>query len=151
MTLEVNHCEFAQAAPENVWKLWSEVVTWVLWDHGLKWCKLKEGHQFKLGGEALILPHNAPIPITIRIVECSPNRSFTDEAKTEFGSIFVSHEVIPAQGGVWISHSFRYTPANPQAAKVFENKIWPKMKAEVVESVKALAKMAQQEALQQIS
>lgn len=151
MNLEINHCEFAQAKPENVWKLWSEVVNWTLWDRGLKWCKLKEGHRFELRGEALILPYNAPAPITICIIECTPNRSFTDEAKTELGLIFASHEVALAQGGVWITHSFRYIPANPQAAKVFEGKIWPKMKAEVVESVKTLAKMAQQEALQQIS
>ncbi len=143
MVIELTHTEFAKASPENVWEIWSDVSTWAIWDHGIQWCKLKEGNKFELGGEALLLPQGAPNPLSIRLIECTPGKSFTDEGSFELGSIQFAHTVIPDGSGVKITHSLRYVPANPQAREVFETYMLPKIQRELPESVKTLAKCAE--------
>ncbi|MDP1609106.1 MAG: hypothetical protein Q8L98_07325 [Chlamydiales bacterium] len=145
MSLKIEHTEFAKAKAETVWKFWSDVSTWSLWDLGLEWCKLKEGHTFQLHGEALLLPTGAPQPVHIRITECTPNRSFTDEAKMELGSILVSHEVIVFKDGVQITHCFHYTPSSPQAEIMFRQQILPRLEVKWPQTVRTLARLVEKE------
>lgn len=140
MVIELTHTESAKADSESVWKTWSDVSTWSEWDHGVEWCKLKEGNRFELNGEASLLPKGSPFPLNIRFIECTPNKSFTDEGKFELGSIQFSHKVIPYKDGVKITHSLKYVPANPKAKKTFEMQMLPKIQKELPESVKTLAK-----------
>jgi hypothetical protein len=142
--IELTHTEFAKTDPKNVWRLWSDTSTWSQWDHGVEWCKLKEGHQFELDGEALLLPKGSPSPLTIRFTECTPNQSFTDRGDFELGSIQFSHTVTPCPGGVKITHSLKFTPANPQTKEIFEMRMLPKIQKELPESVKTLAKCAEE-------
>ncbi|MCI0382496.1 MAG: SRPBCC family protein [Chlamydiae bacterium] len=144
MVVELTHTEFAKATPENVWKMWSDVSTWSKWDHGVEWCKLKEGSKFELNGEASLLPKGSPFPLNIRLIECTPNKSFTDEGKFEFGSIQFSHKITPYKDGVKITHSLKYIPANPKAKEMFEMRMLPKIQKELPESVKALAKFVEE-------
>jgi hypothetical protein len=142
MLLEVTHTEFSHSTPDLVWKLWSDVSTWIKWDHGLEWCKLKDGHQFQLHAEASLLPKGAPQPVNIKIIECEPNKKFTDEAKFELGTLQAFHEIFPQKEGVNIKHSLKYIPANPHARAIFEKHMWPNLQRGLPESVKALAGLA---------
>ena len=148
--IEFVHTEFAETDPQTVWQFWSNTSTWSEWDHGVEWCKLKEGHQFKLHGEALLLPKGAPFPLTICITECSPHESFTDKGDFDLGSIQFSHKVTPCSGGVQITHSLKFTPANPEAKEAFEMRMLPKIRQELPESVKTLAKSAEEKSRSQI-
>ncbi len=145
MSIKIEHTEFAKARAETVWRFWSDVSTWVLWDLGLEWCKLKPGHLFQLHGEASLLPTGAPLPLDIRITECTLHKSFTDEATMELGSIIVSHEVTPHEEGVKITHCFQYIPLNPQAEIIFKQKLFPKLKEKWPETVKTLARLVEKE------
>ncbi len=145
MSIKIEHTEFAKGKAETVWKFWSDVSTWSLWDLGLEWCKLKKGHAFQLYGEASLLPTGAPAPLDVRITECTPNKSFTDEAKMELGFILVSHEVIPHKTGVKITHCFQYTPLNPEAETVFRQRMFLKLKEKWPETVKTLARLVEKE------
>ena len=140
--LEVSHEEFTGASPEVVWKIWSNPKSWKFWDSGLEWCKLKAGHRFEVGGEALLLPKMAPQPLSIIIVECTPNKSFTDKARFDLGEIYVSHEVRPKGNGSIIKHKLQYYEANLEAKTIFENKMWKHLQKELPASVKTLAQFA---------
>ncbi len=143
MIVEITHTEFSEATSENVWKLWSDVGTWSQWDHGLEWCKMKKGHKFQLNGEASLLPKGSPQQVDIRIIECTPNKSFTDTATFELGILVAFHEIIPHKNGVNIKHTLSFTPANPQMKAIFEKNMLPKLKVGLPNSVKTLAKMAE--------
>jgi len=144
MDFEISHSEIVNATPESVWDLWSDMSTWSKWDHGIDWCRLKDGHKFQKNGEASLQPKGAPFPLDIRIIECSPNKSFTDEGKFDLGTIQFSHEVNRHEDGVKITHTLRYTPKNPAVAEIFNKQMFPKLKNELPLSVKMLAKMALQ-------
>ncbi len=144
MAIEVTHTEFAKADPKSVWQIWSDLTTWSKWDHGIEWCRFKEGNQFQLHGEALLLPKGAPAPLTIRLIECTPLQSFTDEGVFDLGSIQFSHRVIPHKKGVKITHTLKYVPANSETKKIFETRMLPKLQKELPESVKTLAKLAEE-------
>ncbi len=144
MTIQISHNETVKATPENVWALWSDMSTWSEWDHGIDWCRLKAGHKFQKNGEASLKPTGTPLPLDIRIIECTPNKSFTDEGKFDLGTIQFFHEVIPQKEGVKITHTLTYTPKNPAVAEIFNKQMLPKLKKELPESVKTLAKMAKE-------
>lgn len=143
MTIKITHTEFANASPEHVWSLWSDVSTWAIWDHGVQWCRMKEGHQFQVGGEALLQPKGAPVPVHVRIVDCAPNKCFTDEGSLDLGLIRFSHEIAPHKGGVMITHTLNFIPANPKAKEIFETRMLSKLQQELPESVKSIAKLAE--------
>ena len=151
MSLELTHTEFAKATPESVWHIWSDVSTWSQWDHGVEWCRLKEGHKFELNGEGMLLPKGAPAPVHFRIIECTPTTSFTDEGILELGSIHFFHQVIAYREGVNITHALKYFPGNLKAKEIFEAQIFPKLQKGLPESVKALAQLAEQQSLRMIS
>lgn len=144
MVIRFTHTEFAKADAESVWKMWSDVSTWSEWDHGIEWCRLKEGSKFELNGEASLLPKGSPFPLSIRFIECTPNKSFTDEGNFELGSIQFSHKVVFCKGGVEITHSLKYVSANPKAKETFEERMLPKIQKELPESVKTLAKCVEE-------
>ncbi len=142
MVIELSHTEFAKATTQSVWDLWSDVSTWSQWDHGIEWCKLNEGCHFESSGEASLLPKGSPFPVKIRFIECIPNESFVDEGHFDLGCMQFSHKVIPLLDGVKITHSLKFTPANPKAKEIFEARMLPKIQTELPASVKTLATFA---------
>ena len=150
MLIELTHTEFARANVEDVWEIWSDLSTWAVWDQGLEWCKLKEGHRFELNGEAFLLPKGAPFPLDIRFIECIPNKSFIDEGVFDLGSIQFSHKVEPYQDGVRITHSLKYTPASTKTRGVFEARMLPKLQQELPESVRVLAKQVEKKSQKKV-
>ncbi len=143
MELEVTHTEFAKATPEVVWKFWSDVSTWSSWDHGLQWCTLNPGEKFELNAKGALMPKGAPAPVNFQIIECTPNKSFTDRATFELGSLIVSHTANASESGVFITHTFTFVPANPKTLEIFKNVAWQKIQQEAVQSVKTLATLTQ--------
>lgn len=89
------------------------------------------------------MPKGAPAPVSFQITECTPNKSFTDRATFELGSLIVSHTVIASKDGVIITHTFTFIPASPMAMGIFEKVAWPKIQQEAVQSVKTLASLAE--------
>lgn len=141
---ELTHTEFARADAKSVWQIWSNCSTWSEWDHGVESCELKEGSKFELNGEAYLLPKGSPSPITIRFIECSQDKSFTDEGHFELGLIQFSHRVLPHNGGVEITHSLKYVPIDNKAKNIFEAHMLPKIRNELPESVRTLAKLVEE-------
>lgn len=141
MLIEIQHTEFAAATPENVWQKWSDVTTWPTWDHGVEWCKMKEGHRFELHGEALLLPKGAPAPLTIRIIECQVNQSFTDEGTLPWGMLRFYHFMTLEPGGVKLTHKLHFHPSTSEAKALFESIMLAKLQKELPTSVKSLAKL----------
>ncbi len=142
LQLMVTSTSFSQSTPEKVWAIWSNPSTWSTWDHGLEWCKLKEGHLFEINHEALLKPHGAPEAITLRIVECTKNSGFADETTFEFGKLITSHKVVRHQNGVNITHTISFQAVNETAKQIFEKNIWPQISSGLSKSVSNLAHLA---------
>ena len=146
--LEVTHTEFAKASPQSVWKFWSHVETWSVWDKGVEWCKLEDNGIFKVGAKASLMPKAAPNPVSIEITECEENRSFTDIAKMDLGLLKLIHSLEVEKDGVKITHTMQIFPHNEATKAIFEQHIFPKMQKELPESVKTLAALAEKVCLE---
>lgn len=86
---------------EDIWRLWSDVVTWPTWDHGLEASSL-EG-SFTSGTKGIITPKGSPA-LPFLTTEVKPLESFTDETELPGAKLTFHHflEKIPA--GLKVTH-----------------------------------------------
>lgn len=132
---------FTTAKPAAIWRLWSTVEHWSLWDKGLQSCKLID--EFKENGKALLLPHGAPEPIEIKFINVIPEFCFSDVANLPFGKIQTEHNIIKNDSdGIYVKHSVVATIELEQA-NFFEKEIWSHMEAGLPDAVNKLVALAE--------
>jgi len=66
-----------EVSKEQIWKLFSEVNTWHLWDKGIVYAKL-DG-KFEVGNTITLKPNDGPV-VKIKITEVVENKKFSDYA-----------------------------------------------------------------------
>jgi uncharacterized protein YndB with AHSA1/START domain len=78
------------AAPEAIWRLWSEVAQWPEWNADLARSELSG--PFAAGSVITMTPHGQE-PIELRIAEAVPPASFVDEADLGEAVVRTTHRV----------------------------------------------------------
>ena len=131
---EHEHSIELTAAPESVWRLWSEVDRWVEWDTGLDRASL-DG-PFEVGTTGVMhIPGLGPIGF--RLIEVQPGVGFTDETSVEGAVVRFGHHLEPLPGGrLRVTH--RVTVEGPAAAE-----LGPAIVEDLPEALAALAKLAE--------
>lgn len=106
----------AEASPEAVWQLLSDVDGWGAWNDGIETIKL-DG-PLAVGASFQMKPPGEDV-LTSTIAELEPNRLFTDV--TDLGDLVfrVRHELEPLPGG-GTSITFRMEVTGPAADAVGE-------------------------------
>ncbi|MGO4238379.1 SRPBCC family protein [Pseudarthrobacter sp. YAF2] len=125
------------AAPEAIWRLWSDVETWGAWNGEIE--KIEINGPFAAGTQILMTPPGED-PIPLVIAEAVENERFVDEAR--FGDLLLrtTHRIDPiGQGRIRVVYRMEITgngadEAGPQ--------IGPGITADWPETMAALVRMA---------
>ena len=93
---EYEHAVEAAAAPEAVWRLWSDVENWGTWNPGIE--RIEIDGPFAAGTRILMTPPGEE-PVPLVIAESVENERFVDEAR--FGDLLLrtTHRVEPVDSG----------------------------------------------------
>lgn len=95
------HTVFCPATKESIWRLWSDVDAWNIWDATIEKSSLQGG--FATGGVITLKPAGGPSMATT-IVRCEPYYNFANEARLPFGRMAFIHELQKVANGVQVTH-----------------------------------------------
>lgn len=86
---------------EQIWKLWSDVPNWNVWDKDVETSELFG--EFKTGINGVLKPTGGPKTKFI-ITECVKYQSFTDRSILPFCKMDFIHSVSEHKDGILITH-----------------------------------------------
>ena len=124
------------AAPEAIWRLWSDVENWGTWNAEIE--KIEINGPFAPGTQILMTPPgDDPIPLVI--AEAVENESFVDQAR--FGDLLLrtTHRIDADQGRTRVVYRMEITGSGADEAGP---EIGPGITADWPETMAALVKMA---------
>ena len=124
------------AAPEAIWRLWSDVENWGTWNAEIE--KIEINGPFAPGTQILMTPPgDDPIPLVI--AEAVENESFVDQAR--FGDLLLrtTHRIDADQGRTRVVYRMEITGRGADEAGP---QIGPGITADWPETMAALVKMA---------
>jgi hypothetical protein len=125
------------AAPESIWRLWSDVENWGTWNAEIE--KIEINGPFAAGTQILMTPPGDD-PIPLLIAEAVENESFVDEAR--FGDLLLrtTHRIDAAgHGRTRVVYRMEITGSGADEAGP---QIGPGITADWPETMAALVKMA---------
>ena len=128
------------AAPEAVWRLWSDIAGWPRWNDGIE--KIEIGGPFAVGSTFTMTPPGDE-PIRMRLVQIVPGELFTDEMDGGGFTVRTVHRLEPAPGGR-TRISYRTEISGPSADDVGPQ-LGPAITADFPDVLAALAKRAEGE------
>jgi hypothetical protein len=110
------------AAPDAVWRLWSDVSAWSDWDEDIEWARLDGA--FETGARGRMKPRGVP-PSSFRLASVVPGRSYTVESRLPLATLEFHHELgTGARGGTSFSHRATFSgPLSPLYGAVFGRKM----------------------------
>lgn len=124
------------AAPEAIWRLWSDVENWGTWNAEIE--KIEINGPFAAGSQILMTPPgDDPVPLVI--AEAVENERFVDEAR--FGDLLLrtTHRIDADQGRTRVVYRMEITGRGADEAGP---QIGPGITADWPETMAALVKMA---------
>jgi hypothetical protein len=131
-TYGYEHSEITDASPEAVYALWADVSRWTEWDTSLVSVTL--AGPFEVGSEGTMVIEGQP-PISYRLTEVTPNRSFSDETEIPGLLLRFQHVVGAVDGQTRVTH--RVEIEGEQAME-----FGPNVTEDVPDAVRALVKLA---------
>ena len=126
------------AAPEALWRHWSDMAAWPQWNDGIESIDV-EG-PFVVGTAFTMTPPGDE-PIRMRLVEIKPGESFTDEMDAGDFAVRTEHRLEPAAGG--LTRIVYRTEITGEAAGPIGPQLGPQITADFPEVLAALAKRAE--------
>jgi uncharacterized protein YndB with AHSA1/START domain len=126
------------AAPEALWRHWSDMAAWPQWNDGIESIDV-EG-PFAVGTAFTMTPPGDE-PIRMRLVEIKPGESFTDEMDAGDFAVRTEHRLEPAAGG--LTRIVYRTQITGEAAGPIGPQLGPQITADFPEVLAALAKRAE--------
>lgn len=138
---EYEHSARTSASPEAVWRHWSDMAAWPVWNAGIDTMEI--GGPFAVGTTFTMTPPGED-PVTMRLTEIVPGELFTDEMDAGEFVVRTMHRLRPAgTGGTTIVYRTEITgPAADQIGPV----IGPAITADFPDVLAALAKVAETDA-----
>ncbi|WP_440615712.1 hypothetical protein [Cysteiniphilum sp. 6C5] len=81
---------YRDVTAEQIWTIWSDIQKRSLWDDDTEWATM-DG-DFKTGNTFHFKPKGGP-KLKMKLVECTPNKSFTDYFRLPFGHLYGVHKI----------------------------------------------------------
>lgn len=134
---EYEHAVETAAAPEAIWRLWSDVENWGNWNAEIE--KIEINGPFEPGTQILMTPPGED-PIPLLIAEAVENERFVDEAR--FGDLLLrtTHRIdITDPDRIRVVYQMEITGSGADEAGP---EIGPGITADWPETMAALVKMA---------
>jgi len=137
---EYEHSVETGAAPEAVWRVWSDIAGWPRWNDGIE--KIEIDGPFAAGTTFTMTPPGDE-PIRMRLVQVTAGELFTDEMDGGDFTVRTVHQLEPAPGGR-ARISYRTEISGPAAGQVGPQ-LGPAITADFPDVLAALAKRAEGE------
>lgn len=130
------HTEQTTAAPEAIWKIWTDVPNWEQWDDGLRDAQL-DG-EFQVGSKGKLIPDKGPKSKFI-IDAMEEGKSYTFKTRIPFGWLIIKRTLTVEEGQTLFTHDVQFTGIfrKPLGNKV--GKRYRAMLPEVMGKIKARA------------
>ncbi len=129
------------AAPEALWRHWSDMAAWPQWNDGIETIDV-EG-PFEVGTAFTMTPPGAE-PIRMRLVEITPGESFTDEMDAGDFVVRTQHRLEPVKpAAAGLTRIVYRTEITGEAAGHIGPQLGPEITADFPEVLAALAKLAE--------
>lgn len=90
-----------KATKEQIWKLWSDVPNWNVWDKEVETAGLFG--EFKTGTKGFLKPAGGP-QTKFEMIECTNFKSFTDRSFLPLCKMDFIHTLTETNGGTDITH-----------------------------------------------
>ena len=126
------------AAPEALWRHWSDMASWPQWNDGIE--TIDVAGPFEAGTAFTMTPPGEE-PIRMRLIEIKPGESFTDEMDAGDFAVRTEHRLEPAAGG--LTRIVYRTEITGEAADHLGPQLGPQITADFPEVLAALAKRAE--------
>ena len=126
------------AAPEALWRHWSDVAAWPKWNQGIE--EIQIDGPFAVGTTFTMTPPGEE-PITLRLVEIVPQERFTDEMDAGDFVVRTMHRLEPAGAGT--TRVVYRTELTGPAADQVGPQIGPAITADFPEVLAGLVKLAE--------
>ena len=135
---EYEHSAETTAAPDVVWRLWSDIAAWPQWNDGIE--KITVDGPFSVGTSFTMTPPGDE-PVRMRLAEIVPGELFTDEMDAGDFIVRTVHRLERAAGGrTRIIYRTEITgPAADQAGP----ELGPAITADFPEVLASLAQLAE--------
>ena len=126
------------AAPETIWRLWTDVEHWGAWDSGLEKVELRG--PFAVGAEIVMTPAGQE-PVVMRVAELKEHELYVDEADLGGVVVRVVHRLEPLGGGrIRVVHRAEITGP---AVDTMGPQVGPAITADFPQTVAALVRLAE--------
>lgn len=89
--MEFSFSTKVHAKKEDIWKYYSDIQMWYLWESDLKNITLEGG--FNTGSEGVMELEDMP-PMKYVLTYVNEMQEFWDKTETPFGSIYFGHEIL---------------------------------------------------------
>jgi uncharacterized protein YndB with AHSA1/START domain len=135
---EYQHSVETIAAPEVVWRHWTDMATWPQWNDGIESMEVEGPFEV---GTAFVMTPAGQEPIRMRLVEVSPEESFTDEMDAGDFVVRTVHRLERAPDGM--TRIVYRTEITGPAADQIGPELGPQITADFPDVLAALAKLAE--------
>jgi uncharacterized protein YndB with AHSA1/START domain len=135
---EYEHSTETSAAPQEVWRHWSDMAAWPQWNAGIE--KMEIDGPFAAGTTFAMIPPGDE-PIRLRLTEIIPGELFTDEMDGGDFTVRTVHRLEPATSGR-TRITYRTEITGPAADQVGPQ-LGPAITADFPDVLAALAKLAE--------
>ena len=135
---EYEHSTETTAAPDEVWRHWSDMTAWPQWNDGIE--ELEIDGPFAVGTTFTMTPPGDE-PIRMRLTEIVPGELFTDEMDGGDFVVRTVHRLEPAAGGR--TRIIYRTEITGPAADQVGPQLGPAITADFPHVLAALAKLAE--------
>lgn len=135
---EHQHQAETSAAPDTVWRHWSDVEQWPRWNEGIE--KITVDGPFQVGTTLTMTPPGED-PVQLRLVEIVPGTLFSDEMDAGDFAVRTEHRLEPAGGGR--TRIIYRTQITGPAADQVGPELGPAITADFPQVLAALVKLAE--------
>ena len=138
--IHFSHTASTTAAPEKIWRVWTDVPNWKQWDKGLKEAILNG--EFKKGTKGKLVPDKGPRS-TFIISELDPGVSYTFKTRIPFGWLIVQRTLEVKDGITHFTHDVEFTGPFKKLLGKKLGKNYRAMLPEVMQTIQQLAEQSQ--------
>jgi uncharacterized protein YndB with AHSA1/START domain len=134
---EFEHSVEADASPDRIWALWTDIAEWPSWNPGVGYAEL-DGPVAE-GATGTVHAVDGPAS-TLKVLEIEPQRRFVTEASERFVRLRFEHELAEAGGGgLRITHRVQMTGAG---TPVMKRTVGPRLERSIPAALDALVARA---------
>jgi hypothetical protein len=97
----IEESRVVKAVPDEVWKVWTKVDGWNVWDNEIEWSRLDGA--FTVGTSGFLKPKGGPKSKFV-LTTVDPGKGFSDCTKLPFAELHFIHSVEPHKEGAKVTH-----------------------------------------------